>query len=226
MDRDLIANRGLYTRLPDGRLVPRVSAILSKTKRDAGAFYGWLRRQKLRGDFSESIAACQRGIEIHKAAEFYLQGWPFVISESVRDYWQQIEPELRHCHLILAESQCQFAHHLGFAGKPDLVADWRGIKPVLIDYKTCAKEPREQQINDWLCQLAAYSEGLSACHGVQIRQAIVFAIGSDWLRFVVCDRAALEDYWLQFQIRLAEFRQWEESQVLPVESSFDWEALL
>lgn len=194
---------------PDtGRLYARVSAVLGRTKQNAGAFYGYLRRAKQSGDFSKSQAACKRGTDLHAAAEHYLQGWPYQVGEDANPYWEQLEPVLKDCTLQLAEYR--FFHPDGFTGKLDALVNWKGQRNTLIDYKTYGnpeKPPGIDQQNDWFCQLAAYSVGLEWQRGATVKRAAIFMISRESIQILELDRDALKGYWSQFQTRLAEY--WE-----------------
>lgn len=192
-----------YYQQANGSRLPSVTTILGATRRNAGALLGWLRRPDAR---ELSKAACDRGTAVHELAERYLKGTRRQrVTEAARPYWRRLRPELAKIDARFRE--LPVAHPLGYAGTLDIYGVWRGTRATLIDIKTIGNPAQlSDRAGDWFCQLAAYAAALESSYGCEVQQAVVLAASVGGLQVVRCDRASLEDSWLEFLIRLDEYR--------------------
>lgn len=195
---------------PEGRRYPSVTSVLNATKPQAAreALYNW--QQRVGVDTAREITqtAGRRGVSTHKYIQRYLLGKSFDYPESVRPYWESLEPILQEIDQVrLVES---FVFHSGYnyAGRVDCIASYRGI-PCILDWKT-ADRPKTsiERLYDAPLQLAAYlgaANQIYAGEGLQLDQAVVVVAVPGMTAQVF--HLDLLTYWPQWEARVKEYWQ-------------------
>ncbi len=196
-----------------GDRFPSVTTILNATKpqADRERLLQWRQRIGLAEATRISTAAGRRGTSTHKYIEQYLQGEEISCPESVRPYWDSIEPVLQEISDVQLVEGTVFHDDLRYAGRLDCVASYRGI-PCVCDWKT-ADFPKGsiERLFDYPLQLAAYQAAFNESYqgyDIQLNHALlVVAIAHHPAEVFWFKPDAIALYWQQWTERLAEFWQ-------------------
>lgn len=190
---------------------PSVTTILNATKpqEDRDRLAQWRQRVGAAEAQRISTTAGRRGTGTHKHVQRYLQGDNIPCSDAIRPYWESIEPVLRDiCDVQLVEGTV-FHPELGYAGRVDCVASYRGI-PCICDWKT-ADTPKGSvdRLYDYPIQLAAYAGAVNQSYqeyAIEVKHAlVVVAIPEMPAEIFLFEPEAVTVYWQRWQQRLATF---------------------
>jgi len=177
--------------LPEGRRyiygeqkLPSVTTILSATKKDKGALDAWIERVGQEEADRIKNEASRVGTYLHEVIERMVAyrdlprptNW-----EMCKGYemgYKIINTYFRNVSEIWG-SEVSLFYPERYAGTTDLVGVYRD-KPAIIDFKQSNKPKKRQWIEDYFCQLAAYTLAHDALHGTNIDNAVVLmAVRSD-----------------------------------------------
>jgi PD-(D/E)XK nuclease superfamily len=205
--------------------VPSVTAILAATRpvETVEALAQWSERVGVETAERIRTQSADRGTLLHQLAEQFLLGKPVDQSliVEVRPWWLSIKPVLQRISEIqLMEMP---VHHplLGYAGTPDLVANFSlgtaNQRLTLVDWKSAEREKRADWLGDYPIQLAAYCGALRQTHSLRIEQAlIVLAHPQGTAQVFPFDRQQLSTHWQTWLKRLQQFWQMHEDHPLAV----------
>ncbi|WP_205370152.1 PD-(D/E)XK nuclease family protein [Thermoleptolyngbya sp. PKUAC-SCTB121] len=194
-----------------GRSLPSVSTILNATKPPEAreALAKW--RDRLGAEEAGRIAtaASRRGSQTHAHIRRYLAGEHPTCPDAVRPYWESLEPivaEIQNVRLLEAPV---FHYDLGYAGKVDCVASYRGV-PCVLDWKTGDRPKGSiERLYDGPLQLAAYCGAVNhycEAEKIHIREAmLVVAIPHQPAEVFWFEPGAIAQYWGQWQRRVGEY---------------------
>lgn len=196
--------------------VPSVTTILASTRpvETIEALVAWSERVGVETAERIRTQSADRGTLLHQLAEQFLLGElvdQALIAE-VRPWWLSIEPVLqRICEIKLMEMPV-YHSLLGYAGTPDLVANFSlgtaNPRLTLVDWKSADQEKRADWLGDYPIQLAAYCGALRQTHGLRIEQGlIVLAHPQGPAQVFRYDRQQLGTYWQAWLKRLELFWQ-------------------
>lgn len=218
LERESIEGRRHYC-LPDGSRVPSVTTILDSTKTDEKrrALNQW--RQRVGPQMAQEITteAASRGTRMHKWLENYVRTGELGMPGS--------NPFSRQSHSManiiifegLASNVSEFwgvevpIYYTGlYAGTTDCVGVWKG-KPAIMDFKQTNKPKKQEWIDDYFLQLAAYSLAHNNIYNTDIKTGVILMCSANephiYQEFVIedydfekwCDRwwDRVEQYYLQ-----------------------------
>ncbi|MFQ3615238.1 MAG: PD-(D/E)XK nuclease family protein [Cyanobacteriota bacterium] len=200
-----------------GRSLPSVSTILNATKPPEAreALAKW--RDRLGAEEASRIAtaASRRGSQTHAHIRRYLAGENPTCPDAVRPYWQSLEPIVAEIQDVRLLETPVFHYDLGYAGKVDCVASYRGV-PCLLDWKTGDRPKGSiERLYDGPLQLAAYCGAVNhycEAEQIHIREALlVVAIPNQPAEVFWFEPGAIAQYWSQWQRRVAEYYRRMES---------------
>ena len=165
----------------DGTRYPSITKCLSILSRDAIA--AW--RQRVGAEEANRISkkATTRGTRIHSICEDYINNKEVDIKkESMIDQqmFNAIQPIMDdHIDNIYLQEKMLYSDHLGVVGKPDLIAEWDG-KMTSIDFKTSLKEKREEWVQNYFQQAAAYCVMFEERTGIPVPNiAVLISVEND-----------------------------------------------
>ncbi|MBD2461766.1 PD-(D/E)XK nuclease family protein [Oscillatoria sp. FACHB-1407] len=196
-----------------GVRLPSVSTILNATKPQEAreALARW--RDRLGAEVAGQVTsrASRRGTQTHKYIRHYLLGEEMSCPDTVKPYWESIEPVLAEIQEVRLVENAVFHYDLGYAGKVDCVASYQGI-PCICDWKTAdAPKGSIERLHDGPLQLAAYCGAVNHSyveHGVHLRHALlVVAIPDQKAEVFWFEPEDLVHQWHQWQARVAEFER-------------------
>ncbi|MBC7879693.1 MAG: PD-(D/E)XK nuclease family protein [Anaerolineae bacterium] len=165
--------------------------------------------------------SADRGTLLHQLVEQYLLGEPVdrALIAEVRPWWLSIEPVLQRISEIKLMEMPVYHPLLGYAGTPDLVANFSlgtaNQRLTLVDWKSADKEKRADWLSDYPIQLAAYCGALRQTHSLRIEQGmIVLAHPLGPAQVFRFDRQQLSTHWQAWLKRLQQFWQMSEGHPL------------
>lgn len=200
--KDVNGNRWYI--LPDGKLVPSVTTILSYFESES------LQKWKDRVGEEESnrvkYRASRRGTSIHEMIEKYLNNE--VINEVTRpDLFQMFSdmlPAVDRIDNIYCQETVLYSNMV--AGRTDVIGEFDGV-PSVIDFKTSTKLKQEKYITNYKEQSSKYAELFECNTGIPIKQAVII-IGVDnepEPQIFKLDQDEIKKYQQSFDIKLRIF---------------------
>lgn len=206
-ERKYIDGIGIYQ--VDGINYPSVTSILSATKSTKSK----LALQRWRDSVGEaeadriSKAACDRGTAVHACCEALLRGEVEPsISEIAKPFWSNMRPYVVKLKPDYIET---FTHHpdLKYAGRFDAFGAYDGRNSTIVDFKTASNPTRMEWIGDYWLQVAAYAGAIERTLEVKTDRAVIITVTATTAQEFIIDRADLDKYWEQWQVRVEQFWQ-------------------
>jgi ATP-dependent exoDNAse (exonuclease V) beta subunit len=202
INRETINGKRHYC-LPDGSKVASVTTILDKTKpkEKMEALQKW--RDFVGHDKAQVITteAAGVGTVMHKMLEEHCLGKAKPpgtnnVQKIAHPMAQQIiQNGLVHMTECWGTELPLYYPGL-YAGTTDLAGVWKGNESIL-DFKQTNKPKKEEWIDDYKLQLAAYATAHNIVHGTNIKQGVI----------LMCSRAC---EYQEFVIRGADFAYWQD----------------
>jgi len=158
---------------PDGKRYPSITTVLSiLSKKDIDA---WRKRVGEEEANKVSFRASNRGTKVHLIIEKYLNNDPdYAIGfmPNVIESFASVKPTLdTRVGRIYGQETALYSHHLGVAGRVDLVADFDD-KISIVDFKTSKKMKRKSYIEQYFMQKTAYAIMWEERTGIPITQLV------------------------------------------------------
>ena len=195
-------NDGPRTYNVKDKKVPSVTTILSGTqsKQKAEALDKWRERIGYKEAARITNQAATRGTEMHYVLEQYMNGQGYLNlgnnGSQPRMMAHQIVENLDKLSEVYG-TEVSLAYDDQWAGSTDLVCVYDG-KPTIADFKQSNKPKREEWIEDYYYQIAAYSLAHKKQYG-EIVQGMILVCTKDLLfqRFMMNEEmlAEYEDKW-------------------------------
>jgi len=178
---DPVTRKRVYL-TPDGERLPSVTTILGATK-DMTALNEW--RNRIGHDKAQQITteAAGVGTAMHANLERFLIGEKrqpgnnpvHVQANKMADVI--IENGLSKMNEIWAMEQSLYCPGL-FSGTTDLVGVFEG-EPAIADHKQTNKPKKEEWVEDYYLQLAAYATAHNEVYGTDIKRGVIFMCSRD-----------------------------------------------
>ena len=165
----------------DGTKLPSVTTILAQTK-DQSYLDRW--KAKVGYEEAERIKnlSSKRGTSMHKFIEKYITGVGY---DDLTEIGQQAKPMAQKIIDIGLTPVTEYygsevtLHYPGlYAGSTDLVC-LHNEKETIVDFKQANKPKREEWIEDYYLQIAAYSMAHDCTHGSNIEQGVIMVCTPD-----------------------------------------------
>jgi hypothetical protein len=188
------------TRLYDfqGMRLPSVTTILAKTKNQS-YLTAW--KNKVGHDKAESIKnlSSKRGTAMHKFLESHIQGIGYDDLTPIGCEAKPMAKKIIEEGLLPVEEYHGsevMLHYPGlYAGSTDLVCMHNGLETI-VDFKQANRPKKEEWIEDYYLQIAAYAMAHDAYYGSTIRQGVIMICTPDL-------------YYQEFRITDHELRSWK-----------------
>ncbi len=170
-----------YYVTPDGNKYPSITTVLS-TRNKKGLFE-W--RKRVGEDVANYISrtAASRGTKVHHMCEDYLNN-NFDIDKHKKDFlpyclFQQLSTKVL-CKIdnIRAQEIALYSDKYKLAGRVDCIAEYNGVLSV-IDFKTSAKERKEEYNQNYYIQASAYAEMFEERTAQSIDQIVILVVTED-----------------------------------------------
>ena len=167
---------GRRYRLPSGNLVPSITTVLSYFKRKQ--LQEWRDRVGEQEANRVTSKASIRGTKFHSLMERYLENKPKneILNESVMPNMRQafydalpVVNRIDNIHHI----ECGlFSEKIRLAGRTDVIGEFDGQLSI-IDFKTSAREKKEEYIQDYFVQATAYSVMYEELTNIPVKQIVI-----------------------------------------------------
>ena len=188
------------TRIYDilGVKLPSVTTILAKTK-DQEYIQRW--RNKVGNDEADRIynLSSKRGTTMHKFLEKHIQGTGY---EDLTEIGKEAKPMAQKIIDVGLTPVSEYygsevtLYYLGlYAGATDLICRHNDLETV-VDFKQANRPKREEWIEDYYMQIAAYAMAHDYVYKSQIRQGVIMVCTPDL-------------YYQEFKIQGTELRDWK-----------------
>ena len=179
LTRETVNGQRLYA-TPDGNRLPSVTTILDRTKPEEKrqALQAWRNRVGPAQAQAITTEAANRGTRMHTYLEHYVRNGeirergsnPFswashVMAETVIDQGLSQVTEYWGIEVPLYFPQV-------YAGTTDCVGLHQGV-PAILDFKQSNRPKREEWIEDYKLQLAAYAEAHNEVYGTKIQRGVI-----------------------------------------------------
>ena len=167
---------------PDGVKLSSVTSILDSTG-DKSFLHAWRKRIGDKEADRISQESASLGTAVHTHLENYITGRPRptgtnlgrVMAKNMSDVI--IEKGLCHVGDIWGVEAALYHSEL-WAGTTDLVGEYKG-QPSIIDFKNTKKPKNIEWVQDYRCQLAAYSMAHNWLYDTDISQIVVLMVSRD-----------------------------------------------
>ena len=193
-----------------GFKLPSVTTILARTK-DQEYLTKW--KNKVGHEEAERIKnySSKRGTSMHKFLEKYITGVGY---EDLTEIGQQAKPmaqkiiEIGLTPINFYYGSEVMLHYPGlYAGATDLVCEHNGLETI-VDFKQSNRPKREEWIQDYYLQIAAYAMAHDYVYKSKIRQGIIMVCTPD------C-------YYQEFKFKDGELRRWKHEFLKRLDSYYD-----
>ena len=170
---------------PDGNFYPSITTVLSI--RNKKGLHEW--RKRVGDDVANYISrtAAMRGTKVHHMCEDYLNNvsvdWPDKWIEHEKNFlpwcmFQKLSHRLESIDNIRIQEGGLYSDRLKLAGRVDCIAEYDHELSV-IDFKTSTKEKKDEWIENYYIQCAAYAEMYEERTGEAINQLVVLVVTED-----------------------------------------------
>jgi len=164
---------------PEGNKYPSVTTMLSYFNKEV--IQEWRNRVGYEQANKISRAAANRGVKLHKIVEKYLANEDMEItSPNQLEMFKSLMPYLNKIDNIHLQEQYLYSDHLRLAGTVDCIAEYSG-KLTVIDFKTSSKPKKEEWIENYFLQTAAYAIMFEERYKLPVsRLTIMIAVEGDY----------------------------------------------
>ena len=165
----------------DGNNVPSVTTILSRTK-DQSFLKKWYEKKGFAEAERIKNHSSKRGTSMHKFIENHITGIGYddlsLIGNEARPMAQKIiESGLQNISEYYG-SEVTLCYPSLYAGSTDLVCVHNGMDTI-VDFKQANRPKREEWIEDYYLQIAAYAMAHDQTHGSNIEQGVIMVCTPD-----------------------------------------------
>ena len=192
----------------DGMRMPSVTTILSKTK-DQSFLTAW--KNKVGHENAERIknVSASRGTAMHKFLEKHVDGIGY-------DDLTTLGREAKAmANKIIEDGLSKVSEYYGsevmlyypdlYAGSTDLVCMHDGMETI-VDFKQSNRPKREEWIEDYYLQIAAYAMAHDSVYGSNIQQGVIMVCTPDlYYQEFKCEGEKMRHYRHEFLKRLSQY---------------------
>ena len=191
-----------------GVKLPSVTTILSQTK-DQSFLTAW--KNKVGHENAERIKnnSSNRGTAMHKFLEKHVEGVGYddltTLGREARTMAQKIiEDGLSKVSEYYGSEVMLYYPDL-YAGSTDLVCMHDGMETI-VDFKQSNRPKREEWIEDYYMQIAAYAMAHDSVHGSNIQQGVIMVCTPDlYYQEFKCEGEKMRHYRHEFLKRLSQY---------------------
>ena len=179
VDRETINGKRHYC-LPDGSKAPSVTTILDITKSEEkkAGLANWRKRVGAQQAQKITTEAANRGTRMHTYLEHYVINGVHKEKGTNPFHW----PAHAMAQVVIDEGMNRATELWGtevplyfpgvYAGTTDLVGTFEGV-PAIMDFKQTNKPKKEEWVEDYKLQLAAYALAHNEVHGTNINRGVI-----------------------------------------------------
>ena len=215
--RDDTSGTRLY-KTPEGDSVPSVTNILGKTK-DSKFLHFWRKRVGEKEARRITQEAASIGTSMHHFLEHHILEKERKFDPSPNHSQAQtmskviIKQGLKHLDEVWG-TEVQLYYKDQYAGTTDVVGMYKGV-PYIIDFKQTNKTKKEEWVQDYYLQLAAYANAHNHVTGSDIRNGIILMCSRDltFQKFEM-DEIKFDKYTYMWFNRIKEYKELPENRLV------------
>ena len=162
---------------PEGKKYPSITTVLSG--RNNEGLVKW--RESVGNEVANNImrGAAKRGTAVHTLVENYLNNEELSKQDVLPvALFTLLKPELDNINNIRIQEGGLYSDFYGVAGRVDCIADYKGVFSV-IDFKTSTKEKKEEWVENYFIQGAAYCEMYEERFDRPIDRVVILIVTED-----------------------------------------------
>ena len=162
---------------PEGKKYPSITTVLSG--RNNEGLVKW--RESVGSEVANNImrGAAKRGTAVHTLVENYLNNEELSKQDVLPvALFTLLKPELDNINNIRIQEGGLYSDFYGVAGRVDCIADYKGVLSV-IDFKTSTKEKKEEWVENYFIQGAAYCEMYEERFDQPIDRVVILIVTED-----------------------------------------------
>ena len=162
---------------PEGEKYPSITTVLSG--RNNEGIIRW--RESVGSEVANNImrGAAKRGTAVHTLVENYLNNEELSKQDVLPvALFTLLKPELDNINNIRIQEGGLYSDFYGVAGRVDCIADYKGVLSV-IDFKTSTKEKKEEWVENYFIQGAAYCEMYEERFDQPIDRVVILIVTED-----------------------------------------------
>ena len=162
---------------PEGKKYPSITTVLSA--RNNEGLVKW--RESVGSEVANNImrGAAKRGTAVHTLVENYLNNEELSKQDVLPvALFTLLKPELDNINNIRIQEGGLYSDFYGVAGRVDCIADYKGVLSV-IDFKTSTKEKKEELVENYFIQGAAYCEMYEERFDRPIDRVVILIVTED-----------------------------------------------
>ena len=162
---------------PEGKKYPSITTVLSG--RNNEGLVKW--RESVGNEVANNImrGAAKRGTAVHTLVENYLNNEELSKQDVLPvALFTLLKPELDNINNIRIQEGGLYSDYYGVAGRVDCIADYKGVLSV-IDFKTSTKEKKEEWVENYFIQGAAYCEMYEERFDQPIDKVVILIVTED-----------------------------------------------
>ena len=166
-----------YYVTPEGNKYPSITTVLSGRNKEG--LVKW--RQNVGNDVANQIMreAAKRGTAVHTLVENYLNNEELSKQDVLPlALFSILKPELDKINNIVLQEGGLYSDKWGVAGRVDCIAEYEG-KLSVIDFKTSSKEKKEEWVENYFIQGAAYCEMYEERFDQPIDRVVILVVTED-----------------------------------------------
>ena len=162
---------------PEGKKYPSITTVLSG--RNNEGLVKW--RESVGSEVANNImrGAAKRGTAVHTLVENYLNNEELSKQDVLPvALFTLLKPELDNINNIRIQEGGLYSDFYGVAGRVDCIADYKGVLSV-IDFKTSTREKKEEWVENYFIQGAAYCEMYEERFDRPIDRVVILIVTED-----------------------------------------------
>lgn len=174
MDTVTIDGKRYYV-TPTGNRYPSITTVISNNSKKQAGLAKWRARVGKEKAQATSTRAAGRGTRYHKLVEDYLNNE--LDKQKYRDMplpwfmFNTTQKVLDRINNIYLQEAALYSDTLEIAGRVDCIAEFDGELSI-IDFKTSAKQKKEQYLFDYYVQECGYACMLQEVYGLTVKQLV------------------------------------------------------
>mgnify|MGYP003133165199 FL=1 len=190
----------------EGKLLPSVTTIISATKaeKDKEGLRAW--RNRVGEETAEAVKnqAAAVGTAMHKFLECHIQGIGYDDMTNIGVIGKRMAKLIIECGLPSVDeywgTEVPLFYPTFYGGTADCTAVWRD-QPAIIDFKQTNKPKKDEWIEDYYIQLAAYMMAHDALYKTKMEAGVILMASRGMtLQMFTINGSRLDDYkykWLK-----------------------------
>ena len=173
-DLQVREDNGRKYETPDGSKYPSMTTVLSHLGKDG--LEAWRARVGDKEANKVGKQAANRGTTVHNLMEAYINGEEISTRGMMPHHLKSLKSMSKildeNLEEVWAQEAALYSHHLGVAGRVDLVGVWKGV-PAIIDFKTSRKVKKKEWIDSYFMQTAGYAICFEERTGLPIPNLVI-----------------------------------------------------